>query len=259
MNDNHDHGTNPSAALVRLAKVLGPIRTEGLTENVVRQLKDCVRRRIITPGERLPPERELAALLKISRGSLRQALKALQVMGVLNVVQGSGAYLADRAEAILRDPEGLLVPLRGHSFAEMYEARRAMEAESAASAALRASEQDVEKMRAEIRSMHATGSHVRKFVSHDNAFHHHIAVASGNSVSIWFIDLLQNVLAKGQLIHARSEQMQSSIAEHQAILAAIEAHDPESARKEMLAHPTLSKAYSDRETGMELQVLSPRR
>jgi GntR family transcriptional regulator, transcriptional repressor for pyruvate dehydrogenase complex len=254
-----DDRTKQSAALVRLAKVMGPIRAEGLTENVVRLLKDCIRRRIITPGERLPPERELAALLKISRGSLRQALKALEVMGVLNVVQGSGAYLADRAEVILRDPEELLVPLRGHSFAEMYEARRAMEAESCACAALRASEQDVEKMRAEIRSMHAMGAAIRKFVSHDNAFHHHIAVASGNSVFIWFIDLLQNVLAKGQLIHARSEQMQASIAEHEAILAAIEAHDPKTARREMLAHLTLSKAYSDRETGLELQVVSPRR
>ncbi len=76
---------------------------------------------------------------------------------------------------------------------------------------------------------------IRKFVSHDNAFQHHIAVASGNSVFIWFIDLLQKVLA------------------------AIEDHDPETARKEVLAHLTLSKAYSDRETGMELQVVSPRR
>src|ERR1700692_4473619 len=109
---------------------------------------------------------------------------------------------------------------------------------------LRPSDQDMEKMRAEI----------RKFVGRDNAFHHHIAVASGNSVFIWFIDLLQKVLAKGQLIHARSEQVQSLIAEHQAILNAIEAHDPELARREMLAHLTLSKAYSDRQTGMELQV-----
>jgi DNA-binding FadR family transcriptional regulator len=107
----------------------------------------------------------------------------------------------------------------------------------------------MEKMRAEI----------RKFVSHDNAFQHHIAVASGNGVFIWFIDLLQKVLAKGQLIHARSEQMQASIAEHEAILAAIEDHDPETARKEVLEHLTLSKAYSDRETGMELQVVSRRR
>jgi GntR family transcriptional regulator, transcriptional repressor for pyruvate dehydrogenase complex len=259
MDSNQDHGEAQSAALARLAKVMGPVRTEGLTENVVRQLKECIRRRIITPGERLPPERELAALLKISRGSLRQALKALQVMGVLKVVQGSGAYLADRAEAILRDPEGLLVPLRGHSFAEMYEARRAMEAESAACAALRASEQDVEKMRAEIKAMHLVRTEVRKFVGRDNAFHHHIAVASGNSVFIWFTDLLQKVLAKGQLIHARSEQVQSLIAEHQAILNAIEAHDPELARREMLAHLTLSKAYSDRQTGMELQVVAPRR
>ncbi len=259
MKDNLDHRAKRSAALVRLAKFMGPVRTEGLTEKVVRELKDCIRRRVINPGERLPPERELAALLRISRGSLRQALKALQVMGVLNVVQGSGAYLVDSAEAILRDPEGLLVPLRGHSFAEMYEARRAMEAESSACAALRASAQDVEKMRAEIRSMHTIGIDIRKFVSRDNAFHRHIAVASGNSVFIWFIDLLQKVLAKGQLIHARSEQMQASIAEHEAILAAIEAHDPEAARKEMLAHLTLSKAYSDRETGMELQVISPKR
>jgi DNA-binding FadR family transcriptional regulator len=259
MDDNQQHRTKQSAALVRLAKVMGPIRAEGLTENVVRQLKDCIRRQIITPGERLPPERELAALLKISRGSLRQALKALEVMGVLNVVQGSGACLAERAEVILRDPEELLVPLRGHSFAEMYETRRAMEAESSACAALRATDQDLKKMQGEIQAMHAIGTNMRKFVSHDNAFHHHIAVASGNSVFIWFIDLLQKVLAKGQLTHARSEQMQASIADHEAILAAIAAHDPASARREMLAHLTLSKAYTDRETGMELQVVSPRR
>jgi GntR family transcriptional regulator, transcriptional repressor for pyruvate dehydrogenase complex len=220
---------------------------------VVRQLKECIRRRIITPGSSLLESgfHLNASWLRCSRypADLGQVLKALEVMGVLNVVQGSGAYLADRAEVILRDPEELLVPLRGHSFAEMYEARRAMEAEPSACAVLRPSDQDMEKIRAEI----------RKFVGHDNAFQHHIAVASGNSVFIWFIDLLQKVLAKGQLIHARSEQMQASIAEHEAILAAIEDHDPETARKEVLAHLTLSKAYSDRETGMELQVVSPRR
>src|SRR5579862_804356 len=188
-----------SHALIRLAKEMGPIRTEDLTENVVREIKASILRGSIKPGERLPPERELAALLKISRGSLRQALKTLQIMGVLEVIHGSGTYLADVAPAVLRDPEDLLVPLRGHSFAEMYEARRAMEAESAASAATRATEKDLQKMRAEIEGMARALNSKRRFAERDKAFHRQIAIASGNSVFIWFIDLLQKVLERGQL------------------------------------------------------------
>lgn len=251
------HLPSRADALTRLRKAMGPIRTEGLTESVIRQFKDCIRRRIIKPGEQLPPERELARLLKISRGSLRQALKALQVMGVLHVVHGSGAYLSENSEAILRDPEGLLVPLRGHSFAEMYEARRAMEAESAACAALRATDQDLENMRAELRNMHLVYQDVHQFVGRDEAFHRHIAVASGNSVFLWFIDLLQKVLAKGQRMHARSDHAQSLIAEHQAIFNAIEARDPDEARRQMLTHLNLSKGYKNTKTGVELRAISP--
>ena len=248
-----------SAALVRLAKEMGPIRTEGLTENVVCQFKACILRGVIKPGERLPPERELAALLKISRGSLRRALMTLQIMGVLNVIHGSGAYLADAAEAILSDPEDLLVPLRGHSFAEMYEARRAMEAESAACAALRATESDIEKLRGELKAMKTLLTNTRQFVNRDKAFHHHIAAASGNIVFIWFIDLLQKVLAKGQLIHARSDRTSLAISEHERILDAIQARDPDAARAQMLAHLTLSKAYTDHQAGIELRVSPVRR
>jgi GntR family transcriptional repressor for pyruvate dehydrogenase complex len=252
-------GSSQSSALARLAKEMGPIRTEDLTENVVRQIKASILHGAIKPGERLPPERELAALLKISRGSLRQALKALQIMGVLEVIHGSGTYLSDAAEAILRDPEDLLIPSRGHSFAEMYEARRAMEAESAASAAMRATEQDLQKMRFEIEAMRKILTSTRRFIERDKAFHRHIAVASGNSVFIWFIELLQRVLDKGQRVHARSERMHILVAEHERILAAIESRDSDLARKEMLCHLTLSKAYTDQETGIELRVVSPGR
>jgi len=239
----------------RLAAAMGPIRNEGLTQHVIRELKRSILQKIVTPGERLPPERELANLLGISRGSLRQALKALQVMGVLKIVHGSGAFLSEAAESILGDPEYLLIPLRGHSFAEMYEARRAMEAESAATAAIRATEQDIKKMRAEIKSMRHSMRNIQRFVQHDRLFHRHIALASGNRVFVWFIDLLQKVLAEGQLSHARSEQLGSVITEHHRIVAAIEAHESDVARAEMLAHLTLSRAYSDQHTGLELRVL----
>lgn len=249
--------SNHASAYVldRLATAMGPIRNEGLTQHVVRELKRSILQKIVTPGERLPPERELATLLGISRGSLRQALKALQVMGVLKIVHGSGAFLSETAEDILGDPEYVLVPLRGHSFAEMYEARRAMEAESAATAAMRATDQDIKRMRAEIKSMRHSTRNIQRFVQHDRLFHRHIALASGNRVFVWFIDLLQKVLAEGQVSHARTERLGGVIAEHQRIVAAIELHEPDMARAEMLAHLTLSKAYTDQRTGLELRVL----
>jgi DNA-binding FadR family transcriptional regulator len=78
-------------------------------------------------------------------------------------------------------------------------------------------------------------------------------------VFIWFIDLLQKVLAKGQLVHARSERMHLLITEHESIFAAIEARDPDLARRQMLSHLTLSRAYTDQETGIELRVVTPNR
>jgi GntR family transcriptional repressor for pyruvate dehydrogenase complex len=242
--------------LDRLATAMGPIRNEGLTQHVIRELKRCILQRLVRPGERLPPERELAGLFGISRGSLRQALRALQVMGVLEIIHGSGAYLSQAAETILRDPDQVLVPLRGHSFAEMYEARRAMEAESAATAATRAMEQDIARMRAEIRAMRSSARNVQRFLQHDRAFHRNIALASGNSVFLWFIELLQKVLVEGQISHARMTQFADVIAEHERIVEAIEAGQAERARAEMLAHLTLNKAYTDKQTGVELRVFS---
>src|SRR5258707_14473670 len=103
---------------------------EGLTEQLIDSMKSWVLQGVVAPNDRLPPERELAALLKVSRSSLRQALKTLEVMGVLAARQGSGTYLTEFAEVILRQPTDLLVPLRGVSFAELFEARRAMEIEA---------------------------------------------------------------------------------------------------------------------------------
>jgi GntR family transcriptional repressor for pyruvate dehydrogenase complex len=75
--------------LSRLATESLPIRNESVTEQLVRQIKDWALRGLVKPGERLPPERDLAIALNVSRSALRQALKALQVMGLLEVKQGS--------------------------------------------------------------------------------------------------------------------------------------------------------------------------
>jgi GntR family transcriptional regulator, transcriptional repressor for pyruvate dehydrogenase complex len=245
--------------LDRLVTESVPIRNESVTEQLVRQIKDWALRGLVKPGERLPPERELAAALNVSRSALRQALKALQVMGLLEVKQGSGNYLSESADRILREPIDLLMPLRGISFAELFEARRSIEAEAAERAASRASEKDFEKLRHELEQMRLNLQNPDLYFRHDVAFHRAIAIGSGNSVFIWFVELVSKVLRDAWLAKAREGRSDRTFREHEAIFEALYHRNPEEARAAMLAHLTLDKFYSYDRTPVELRVMSPRR
>jgi DNA-binding FadR family transcriptional regulator len=244
------------SVLGRLAAELRPVQLVGLTEHLVGEMKDWVLRGLVRPGERLPPERELASILNVSRSSLRQALKVLQTMGVVEARQGSGTHLSRSAEQILRQPTDFLMPLRGISFAEVFEARRAMEAEACASAALNASETDLLKLRRELEAMCLHLREPAAYFRHDVAFHRQIAVASGNNVYLWFEELAGKVLADAWLARAKAGNTEETFAEHRSILEAIEASDPEGARSALLRHLMLSKFYSDEHTPVELRVVT---
>jgi GntR family transcriptional repressor for pyruvate dehydrogenase complex len=245
-----------SGVLERLASELSPVPFEGLTEHLIRQMKGWVLRGLIHPGERLPPERELAAMLNVSRASLRQALKVLQVMGVFEVKQGSGNYLSEEAPGILRQPTDLLMPLRGLSFGELFEARRAMEAEAAACAAARVSDAEAHKIARELEQMRLHLSEPVDYFKHDLAFHRQIALAAGNSIFVWFFELVSKVLSDAWLARAKEGNSDRTFAEHRKIASAIKRHDPEGARAAMLQHLTLTKFYSNQPTPFELRVMS---
>jgi len=229
--------------LSHIANELGTVRRVGLTEQLIEKLESLVLKGVLSPGEQLPSERQLAHLLSVSRASLRQALKVLQVMGVLEVRHGSGNYLSEAAEEILKVPPRILVPLRGLTQAELFEVRRAMEAEAAAAAAERASSEDLEAMRRELEGMKANDHDRVVYGSHDLAFHNAIAVASSNRCFIWFLSLANKVLYQALLRRPMAKGMESSIEEHENILRAIEARNPTLARNEMLKHVSYAKYY----------------
>lgn len=232
---------------------MGPIRNEGLTEHLVRRMKEIILDGVLRPGDRLPPERELSVMLNVSRSSLRQALKVFQVMGVLEVRQGSGNYLSENAAAVLREPQGLLVPLNGVSFAELFETRRAIEAESAACAAKRARRRELDHMEEAMRKMKEARGDFAKFAEHDAAFHRAIAVASGNVVFEWFVTLIQQILMEAQISHARTSKLPGILDAHRRILDAIRSRDSERARQEMLSHLVLSEHYTGQTAPFELR------
>lgn len=245
-------------SLNRFAHQLKPSPFDGLTDRVIEVVKSWVFQGVIAPGERMPPERELAALLKVSRSSLRSALKSLEVMGVLEARQGSGTYVTESAEAILRQPADLLMPLRGVSFAELFEARRAMEVESAASAAIRANAEDIEELQSLINRMHRNRSHPSAYFATDVAFHQKIAQVSGNAVFAWFNEMVVKVMSDAWRQRAQlGDRTRSTFAEHEAIFVAIKGHDARAAREAMWLHLDLAKFYSQALTQVELRVLSP--
>jgi DNA-binding FadR family transcriptional regulator len=190
-----------------------PIRNEGLTEHLVRRMKDCILEGVINPGEQLPARARTggdAERLKILAAAGSQGLPG---DGVLEVKQGSGNYLTPSVGRIVREPVDLLVPLRGITFAELFEARRAMEAESAACAAVRASKHELDEMDAEIERMRLASDDIHRFTAHDTKFHGAIASLRQQRF-VWLVALVQQVLLGAQVAHAKASKLPRIRDEH---------------------------------------------
>src|SRR5258706_4991569 len=94
------------------------------TDHVVSQMREVIARGELRPGDRLPPERELALRLGVSRPSIRAGLRSLIAMGILRARQGSGTYIAEGPPTLDSEPLRLLAALHGFTFDRMFEARR---------------------------------------------------------------------------------------------------------------------------------------
>lgn len=187
----------------------------------------------IAAGERLPSERDLASKLSVSRASLREAVLALELGGVVEVRGGSGVYLCEK-EVEKELPEVGPGPF------EVLSARRLIEAEVAAIAARVATDASIDAI---LNAVVAMEKHHENYASNENAdrdFHLAIARATGNSALVGTMEYLWN--QRGRLWHRLKEHFQTeelrqlTLTDHRNILEAIVAHDPAAARKAMRAH-----------------------
>src|SRR5262245_24418286 len=151
-----------------------PATPPSQTDVVISELKRLVVEGALGPGSRLPVEKELAAQLGVSRGSLREGVRALVHLGVLETRQGDGTYVTELDAARLLSPLGFLAELRTNA-AELLGVRRVLEAESAALAALAIDDAGLESLaealgRADT-AIHPTGADVEGFLDADADFH----------------------------------------------------------------------------------------
>lgn len=209
-----------------------------VTDEAIEKLKDMIVSGRLHPGQRLPREADLAASLGLSRSSLREAVRALSVMRILDVRQGDGTYVSSLAADSLLEALSFIVEFHHDaSVLELLEVRRILEPAASARAAVRINDKTVTEL-GEILDRTTPESGVDHLVSADIEFHRTIAVAAGNTVLASLIESLSRPTQRARVWRGVTQEgaLERTLAEHRAIYDAIRAHDPELARTWATVH-----------------------
>ncbi|MGH9800178.1 MAG: FadR/GntR family transcriptional regulator [Blastocatellia bacterium] len=227
---------------------MAPIDRAGITELVVQRIKELLERGELRAGSRLPPERELADMLHISRPSLRTALKALSVMGIIHAKPGAGTYIAEALPEVFTEPMRFMTLINNTSDEEMFEARLIIEAGLAELAAERATDEDIKVLNTEIEGMRANMNDPENYLKHDVRFHQAIANAANNKLMSGVMDTVAQLLfhLRRQTI-AHASDLEEAIDWHQKIVETMKKRDPKKAKEVISGHLRASQAAWARE------------
>jgi GntR family transcriptional repressor for pyruvate dehydrogenase complex len=219
-----------------------PADTRRLYQQVADQIRAVIRDGNLPVGARLPPERELALQLGVSRPSLREALIALEIDGRIEIRMGSGVYVCASPDT----PERA-TPAVGESPSEMIQARAMLEGSVVTLASARVNPQHLERVKATLESMREDGLNGRAQIENDRRFHIAIAEMTGNSVLVRLVGELFDgrhspISSRMSERAENSHAWKAAFAEHEAIYRALEARDPQAAVAAMLHHLSASHA-----------------
>jgi GntR family transcriptional repressor for pyruvate dehydrogenase complex len=227
--------------------VLKKIKKETVTETIVNQIKDLIERNCFEVGQQLPSERELTAQLGVSRPSVREAMKALQLMGIVEIRSGSGTYLRERAH-LLSDHFAIQNLLSKFTWLELTEARVVLESGLISIATEKAVEADMRALREACDNMYKNAADPVRFLEHDFAFHLTIAEASQNRFLVEMLSATRDLLLEvNQEVLKVAQQIDRAMESHEQILQAITDRDKNKARRAMSFHlKTVAKAIVTR-------------
>jgi DNA-binding FadR family transcriptional regulator len=211
-----------------------PVERLSTASLVARQLVQQLGAEHFPVGARLPSERQLAQMLGVGRSTLREALTALELLGLVEVRPGSGSYLRSDSKQLLAQALELSLALGEPEVGDLVEVREHLELLAARLATERATKAQVENLRTYVDQMRAAGTDVDAFVEADIAFHLEIAGIAHNVVLQSLLKSLQSLLADWFDRTLRVPgTMEATLTEHEAVFTAIEQGDPDAAEAAM--------------------------
>jgi GntR family transcriptional regulator, transcriptional repressor for pyruvate dehydrogenase complex len=209
-----------------------------LTDDAINKIKQMIVSGELRPGDRLPREADLAERLGLSRNSLREAVRALSLIHVLDVRQGDGTYVTTLEPSLLLDAMAFVVDFhRDYTVLQFFEVRRILEPAAAAMAASTMSDEDIGSLRKLLDELGPTPS-VEELVANDIEFHRRIAAGSGNPVLCSLIEGLSGPTQRARIWRGLTQQdaVARTLDEHRLICDAIASRQPEVARAWATVH-----------------------
>lgn len=214
-----------------------PIAKTGVTDVLVDRILGFVTAGQLKPGDRLPSERELALRFGVSRPTVREAMRALSILGVVEVRHGGGAFVSALDATSLLSPLNFFLALSEVSIDQLYDARRLIEGEICALAAGRAGTEDVDTLDALIVEQEKVVDSVEAYLKLDSHFHARLGELSGNPFLARASQSLNVLGIEFRRAAANSGEMpRRSVRDHHRITAALRTGDAEAARQAMIAH-----------------------
>jgi len=215
------------------------IKSQRLSDDAVSQIVNLIRGGHFRPGDRLPSERDLRDSLGVSRASVREAVRALETMGILRVSPGRGTFVRDDlVQGGLKLNDGWLAS-HYTDVLDLLEMRETLEVKAASLAAERASEDQVQAIREQLQGIAAAieAQDVAAITSADAGFHNLIARASGNRILAGVLESLEELaIDTRKTVVQLPGRTQRALQEHEAVTVAIDRHDSDEAAEAMFHH-----------------------
>lgn len=209
-----------------------------VTDEAIAQIRELIRSGGLRPGDRLPPEKELSESLGLSRNSLREAVKALAMINILDVRRGDGTYVTNlRPSSALEAMSFVLELQQDEMILDLLEVRRVLEAAAGSKAAPRITDEQLSGLAAVLAGV-GPESDIEDLVSHDLEFHRQIARIADNEFLCDLIEVLAGRTSRVRVWRGITQlgAIERTLGEHRMILAALELRDPALTAARLMAH-----------------------
>ena len=220
---------------------LKPIKTKRIYEEIIEQIRVLVTEGHLQPGDRLPSERELAVQLDVSRASVREALSALEMMGLLEIRSGEGTFIKKINLDSVVTPLTWVLSMEKDTVLELLEVRKMIEGQAVALAATRAKSENLRELEEALKLMYEDLQTGQLGEDADHRFHYAIAKASQNKILLRLMNAIsdtmhQTLKASRIRLYEGQGAPERLYQEHSIVLDAIQQQNPEQARRIMLDH-----------------------
>lgn len=225
-----------------------PIQNTRVSQEVANQILDVISRQELQPGDRLPGERRLVSELGVSRTSVREALRALEAIGAIEVKAGVGAFVKDPVPEIVDGVLSSPILMDRDTLFKLYGLRYIIEVGAVALAAVEATDDEILQIRRHVEEMERAfeDNDLDGMVEADLALHHAILIATGNDILVQLMENIADLLIDMRRVSLRIKSgVTGTIAGHRAILRTLEAHDPDAAKRAMEDHLGTVKSKFD--------------